>query len=946
MNSMKISYGKIIIVIFSILFSFLLATFVFILTVFNSERGSRWFLNQVSIYSHHIFSYQQVSGALWHQFAIQKVTVELPNLSLRIQNLSVTWNVLPLLKLQWQVPSIRLHEVNVQSSHPATLKDIELSLHGPLLHPNWQLEISGMEISHWQPIPTLFLGGEVSPHTITIQQIHSVWWPSSLHFVGRYDWHLAHHLDAHIFGELDPYFWTKSIAHLPSQLSVDVLFQLNGPDEGNLFLKKIAGRMDGHEVEGSGKLHWSKDLVDWQNWFIHVDKAQLNISGQLSKNSHLNWLIHIPDLAYWLPTGHGEIFSQGLLKGDWQNPYIEAFAHIMHLHWLTYEVDSLQATIKNQDIKNFKLAVVGKNISWQDNIIQQLSINGKGNWAQNHLQAVINWPIFAFRSPQWHLAQAKAQLSTDLIFDAKGRPQGTLTFQLWPLVLSYQANDYTQIPIEITQGDCAVTFHDNTGTLQANVKSNWGNGMANIMLPMLGDSLNVQWLKQPVQGSVDWHFDQLNYLQNLLPALQNIEGEINLHTQISGMLNQPHFHVKAELLRGSASWLTYNLTLKPVALAIEGDLQHSLLINGIIGSGAGRLQLTGRIENIFGGLKIALKIAGKNFLATNLFFYKIWASPELLFECQATQMRLTGNIFIPKARLNFTDYTDKVISPSSDIQFVSEQNTVLNFLSDLNLILGDDISLTYGGLSGKVEGKVNLMQTAGASVLANGQLRLVNGSYKAYGQSLTIQKGTATYVHRAASDPILDFQAVKTFHNISSLALAGGFINGAPMANPDGTLVVGVKIAGPLSSYKMQLFSMPSGLTQSDILSYLILGVPAAQAGSGGGQLLLSAASALGGNSTSNTVTNLQNEVKQSLGIDVNVGTVSQYNPNSQQVTQSTALILSKALSPRLYLSYSAAVGEGASIFNVKYQISRSWMAQTESSTFGNGADIYYTIDR
>jgi translocation and assembly module TamB len=342
-------------------------------------------------------------------------------------------------------------------------------------------------------------------------------------------------------------------------------------------------------------------------------------------------------------------------------------------------------------------------------------------------------------------------------------------------------------------------------------------------------------------------------------------------------------------------------------------------------------------------------MSGQNVLLADLPEYKIWASPNLQLNYQQQNLHLSGSLLIPKARLKFVQYNKAVVSLSPDVVFVDQHKTELNFFANLNLILGDAIHLSYGGLSGLLRGQLHLQDTPGANTTALGQINLLNGLYKAYGQVLTIQAGQALFKGGDIANPDLSLKAVKVLTDVATLGGDGSAVPGySIMTNPDGSLTVGVSITGPLSKYQVNLFSQPTGLTQADILSYLILGVPATNAGANGGALLLSAASALSGGDQGqlNPIAHLQNQLKDTLGLEVNVGQVSQYNPNTQSVAQGTALILTKALSPRLFMSYSAAMGQAMSQFKVRYQIDQHWMAQTTSSSFGNGGDIFYTINR
>lgn len=84
-------------------------------------------------------------------------------------------------------------------------------------------------------------------------------------------------------------------------------------------------------------------------------------------------------------------------------------------------------------------------------------------------------------------------------------------------------------------------------------------------------------------------------------------------------------------------------------------------------------------------------------------------------------------------------------------------------------------------------------------------------------------------------------------------------------------------------------------------------------------------------------------QLNHTLGIKVGLGTQSTYDSDSKTYSDQTAVVISKALSPKLFLSYSIGLIEGTSLFKIKYLINKYWSIQTESGDDINGVDLYYT---
>ena len=154
---------------------------------------------------------------------------------------------------------------------------------------------------------------------------------------------------------------------------------------------------------------------------------------------------------------------------------------------------------------------------------------------------------------------------------------------------------------------------------------------------------------------------------------------------------------------------------------------------------------------------------------------------------------------------------------------------------------------------------------------------------------------------------------------------------------------MGVEVSGPITDPKIQLFSNPAILSQADALSMLVLGRPASQANQAGGQLLLAAISSMNLGTNSNG-TQLIEQLKQNLGFDFNVKTNTNYNQLTNQVSDSTAFVVGKSLSKRLYLSYNVGLSQtDPNVLTLKYILNKFLSIQVSSSETGNGIDFLYS---
>jgi translocation and assembly module TamB len=66
----------------------------------------------------------------------------------------------------------------------------------------------------------------------------------------------------------------------------------------------------------------------------------------------------------------------------------------------------------------------------------------------------------------------------------------------------------------------------------------------------------------------------------------------------------------------------------------------------------------------------------------------------------------------------------------------------------------------------------------------------------------------------------------------------------------------------------------------------------------------------------------------------------------TEQEKRETALVLGKYLTPRLYIAYAAGVASALNVFRVRYELSKRWLLQTESSSEESGGDVLFRIER
>jgi len=190
----------------------------------------------------------------------------------------------------------------------------------------------------------------------------------------------------------------------------------------------------------------------------------------------------------------------------------------------------------------------------------------------------------------------------------------------------------------------------------------------------------------------------------------------------------------------------------------------------------------------------------------------------------------------------------------------------------------------------------------------DGTVRAVDGTYAAYGQKLSIDRGLITF-SGAVENPRLDIEATR----------------------PNLDVRVGVAVSGSTANPRVRLFSEPE-LSEIDKLSWLVMGRASDGLGRTDTALLQRAALALlageGGGPT--------DRITKALGLD----DISVRQTDGE--VRETVIALGKQLSKRWYVGYERGLNATAGSFQLIYRIARRFTLRAQSGD-DNSMDLIWT---
>lgn len=452
---------------------------------------------------------------------------------------------------------------------------------------------------------------------------------------------------------------------------------------------------------------------------------------------------------------------------------------------------------------------------------------------------------------------------------------------------------------------------------------------------------------QDIQGGLRFDVNSLNFLQSFSPEISKPEGQLSAILQTKGTIAKPIVEGNITLKKGQVSLTNWGLDFHNIQFEMQSR-NKEWQAHGSLASNNDTLALEG--QGIFAPQITGLiHLDGNNFTLLNTPEYLVHISPKLLVEFNPTAVTVKGTIVIPKAQIKPQSFTNSV-SLSEDVVFEGNERPVnpLHVNTDVRLEMGDDVSLDVKGLKGFLTGAIRIHQLPQEPLNATGELNVKDGKYQAYGQDLAIEQGQLLFTGGSVLNPGIRVRAVRQFKNATN-SFAGSNqlldFNNANLQTLDfGTkTTVGIDVTGRLTAPKVELFSIPSTLSQADILSMLLLGRPARQANKAGGQLLLAAISSMNLGSGANG-TQLVEQLKQTLGVDVGMETTPKFDEKSNQITDQTSVVVGKSLSKRLYVSYNYGLAKtDSNVVTLTYLLNKFFSVQVNSSLAGSGIDLLYT---
>jgi translocation and assembly module TamB len=434
----------------------------------------------------------------------------------------------------------------------------------------------------------------------------------------------------------------------------------------------------------------------------------------------------------------------------------------------------------------------------------------------------------------------------------------------------------------------------------------------------------------PLSGEARLELQNIGVLLPLTTDIEKLQGRLDAGVRFSGTPNTPKLQVHGMLFDAGFGVPRLGIKVRSLHADATSRQDNQLVFSGRGVSGSGEIKLDGMVSlSPRDNWPLKFSLLGNRFLIADTPEAKVYLSPDLQVEHKDSRLTLSGRVKIPEAAIQIPDESG-AIKPSRDVVIVqgdeppeSRQNPLE---TRVEVVLGDKISVAGPGYQARVDGQVTVEQQPGTDALGTGEIRIHNGKYSLYGVDLEADGGRLVFNRSPMDNPNLDIQAVRKSDDV----------------------VAGAKMLGTLNKPNITLFS-DRPMSQTEILSYLVVGQSFNTQSQQDGTAMRGAASALGGSAGSLLAKELSSRLGLGGLVDISMhgslgaGGISQAYTGSGPWggAQGTALFLGRYLTPKIYVQYGMGLFQNAYVFRLRYDLTQRWKVQTETGEF-SGGDILY----
>lgn len=424
--------------------------------------------------------------------------------------------------------------------------------------------------------------------------------------------------------------------------------------------------------------------------------------------------------------------------------------------------------------------------------------------------------------------------------------------------------------------------------------------------------LNIQVKLDPRQkdprlnGRYEIEQLQLALAKPFLPMFSKFEGQMQGFGQIQGTLLHPQIFGELALQQAEIDGSDLPVTFEQLNVRLHFAGQHMELSGAWHSGDNGVGSISGQAhwqDEFFA----EIQVKGHSLPVVIEPYAHLEADADLTLAWLDEGLKLSGTVSIPRGTIEVKEIPEGTVQISEDTYIVGsdeQESSPIKLAMSVVVNAGAErLSFSGFGLTADLKGQIRI----GDNLDARGDLRLIDGRFRAYGQRLDLRQARI-FFRGPLTRPYLDVEAIREVSDV----------------------VAGLRLTGPLDAPKTTIFSEP-GLPQDQALSYLILGRPMGR--NDDNNMLAQAALALG----------LAGSADITGGIARLFG-VKNFEVDTQGSGLTTSVVASGQLSDRLSLRYGVGVFEPTTILALRYELTKRLYLEAASGLVSS-LDVFYQRD-
>lgn len=427
----------------------------------------------------------------------------------------------------------------------------------------------------------------------------------------------------------------------------------------------------------------------------------------------------------------------------------------------------------------------------------------------------------------------------------------------------------------------------------------------------------------PLVFRLDASLQSLTPLQPWLGTTAVVNGTVKIALSGRGTLAEP-------MLSGTIAGDGLRIDAPPYGIALrDGRVRAHLADGGIdideisIAGGDGRFTASGAIASRRANPdQPQTRIAwhAENFRATNRPDLRLVVNGEGSLAVVQKRLDLSGNVGIVDGHIEYERAPPGQLGPDVVVAGRPRKPERDDSIADLPLALDVDVDLgnrltfSGSGLETSLTGRVRVSTSGNGRLIGKGTIAAANGTYFAFGQTLTIDRGRVIF-DGPLDNPALDVVALR-----KNLAVEAG-----------------VELTGTAKVPRVRITSNPP-VPESEALAWLITGEAPSSGRSDYAALSAASAALLSSNGKP-----LTTQIAQSIGLDdislrgggIGAGTVGPTTTSGQ------VIVFGKRLTDKLSVGFEQGLSIATNALRIEYALSSTLTVRAEAGTVSGVGLVY-----